>query len=728
MTDIQRELLAAFDAEHREHLDAVRTALSRAAAGGAIDLREVFRRAHSLKGAARAVDMAPVEAIAHALEDLIARVTDGKASLDEPTIGALTEALDLTEALVAAVIHGAPPPDAARIAGIQARLAGGNAPKETIPVPPAVAPEAEPVRDEPLPDYVRVTADGLDALARTVSGIMADVEAQAVLTRRLRALEAEVREIRRGLSSGRGDATARLRDVDQRLRTAARSLSNLVRDQRRQGFALEQSARRARNAVGRLGHVAAETVFGGFGAMVREIAREEGVEVDYRTEGLDLPVDRGVLQALKDPVTHILRNAIGHGAEPAQARTARGRPAAMTLTLSAAIRAGRLQIRVRDDGRGPDLRRIEQVALERGLLPPRHPGQPPTAADRLLALVFEPGFSTAGTVDRLSGRGVGLSVVAEAVKARRGSVHLGQAWPHGTDVEIQVPLGTVLQSVLVVEAGGVSYGLPTYGVERLLRLPTEGLTSVSGRPAAWIEIGGRDVIVPIVTLSELLGGSSVSLPVEAGHAKVAVLRRGARRCAVAVEAFHEARPMLVEAIDGFGADRRLVTGAVLLEGETPAPVLDPEGLVDRWIERDSERSGGTLGLPDWRPQVETKPATILVVDDSITTRTLEKSILEAQGYRVLLSVDGIDALQVLRSGDAIVDLVIADVEMPRMDGFALLAAIRNDARLAPLPVIMMTSRAAPEDVRRGLDLGADAYVTKQKFDQRELLATIGQLL
>jgi two-component system chemotaxis sensor kinase CheA len=154
-------------------------------------------------------------------------------------------------------------------------------------------------------------------------------------------------------------------------------------------------------------------------------------------------------------------------------------------------------------------------------------------------------------------------------------------------------------------------------------------------------------------------------------------------------------------------------------------VLSPERLIDHWVRNESRLAAAGLGLAT---EAEQQARTILVVDDSITTRTLEKSILEAQGYQVLLSVDGIDALNVLRSGEAIIDLVIADVEMPRMDGFSLLQAIKTDPRLSALPVILMTSRADPEDVRKGLDLGASAYITKQKFDQRELLATIGQVL
>jgi two-component system chemotaxis sensor kinase CheA len=271
------------------------------------------------------------------------------------------------------------------------------------------------------------------------------------------------------------------------------------------------------------------------------------------------------------------------------------------------------------------------------------------------------------------------------------------------------------------------FGLPAHAVERLLRLRSDALESVEGRPVTRIDLGGQDVVVPVVALAALTGSPNAPLPTEAGHVKAVLIRHGARTCALAVNAFHDVRTMLVSDVQAVGLNE-LVSGTILLEDEMPALVLSPDRLVEHWVRNESGLAASGLGLAQWASEKEQRARTILVVDDSITTRTLEKSILEAQGYDVLLSVDGIDALHALRSGEAMVDLVIADVEMPRMDGFGLLQAIKTDPRLSTLPVILMTSRADPDDVRKGLDLGASAYITKQKFDQRELLATIGQVL
>ncbi|MGO4524573.1 response regulator [Microvirga sp. 2MCAF35] len=739
MTDIRKQLLAAFEAEHREHLQAIRSALDHADGGG-IDLTDVFRRAHSLKGAARAVDLPAVEEVAHQLEALFSQVLDGQQSLDTPTIATVRQNLDLIEDLVADVLKPSEPQAA------QVPVA-----KPEPLAPEATAPKAEvPAHtDTGTGAYLRVAAEQMEELSDSMHQLLAELQADEGIDDTLRQVELEVRGLRRSWdqlhaqvntlsaatqrapdgSGFRGNPSfaPRLRDFDQGLKALFRRLSALSRDRRQSSWSLEQAARQVRDNIDRVSLVSAETVFGAFGHMVREIARKAGRDVNVRSIGLDIQADRQVLQALKDPVMHLLRNAVSHGIEPPEDRLATGKAERAEVTLELASRGGRLVIAIRDDGRGPNLERIEEVAVERGLLQRRSAGHPPPMMDQLLSLVFAPGFSTAGEVDRLSGRGMGLSVVAEAARRLQGSVLMRPRYPHGTEVLLNVPFTAARQPLLLLEAQERMFGLPSHAVVRLLRLPADTLESVEGRPTARIEIGGQDVIVPVVALAALTGSPNAPLPIEAGHVKAVLVRHGPRACALAVDTFHDVRTMLVSDVQAVGLNE-LVSGTVLLENETPALVLSPDKLVEHWVKNEGSLAAGGLGLARWAPEEERRARTILVVDDSITTRTLEKSILEAQGYEVLLSVDGIDALHVLRSGEAIVDLVIADVEMPRMDGFGLLQAVKNDPRLSTLPVILMTSRADPEDVRKGLDLGASAYITKQKFDQRELLATIGQVL
>ena len=738
MTDIRKQLLAAFEVEHREHLQAIRSALDHADRGE-IDLTDVFRRAHSLKGAARAVDLPAVEEVAHHLEALFSQVLDGQRSLDAPAVATVRQNLDLIEDLVADLSKPSEPTSEAPSAPV---------PKPASEEPEPPAPKADGPETGPG-SYLRVAAEQMEDLSDSMHRLLTELQADEGIDDTLRQIEQEIRGLRRGWDqlyaqvNGLGSAARegsntaaarngasfapRLRDFDQGLKSLFRRLSALSRDRRQSRWSIEQAASQVRDNIDRVSLVSAETVFGGFGHMVREIARKAGRDVHVRSIGLDIQVDRQVLQALKDPVMHLLRNAVSHGAEPPEDRIARGKPERAEVTLELASRGGRLAISIRDDGRGPDLRRIEQVAIERGLLQARRPDHPPPMMDQLLALVFTPGFSTAAEVDRLSGRGMGLSVVAEAVRRLQGTVLLRPRFPYGTEVLLNVPFTAARQPLLLLEAEGRMFGMPSHAVERVLRLHSDRLESVEGRPAARIEIGGQDVIVPVVALAALTGSPNAPLPTEAGHVKAVLVRHGSRTCALAVNAFHDVRAMLVSDVQAIGMGE-LVSGTVLLENEMPALVLSPDKLIDHWVRNEGRLAAGGLGLAQWAPEEERRARTILVVDDSITTRTLEKGILEAQGYEVVLSVDGIDALDVLRSGDAIIDLVIADVEMPRMDGFGLLQAIKTDPRLSALPVILMTSRADPEDVRKGLDLGASAYITKQKFDQRELLATIGQVL
>ncbi|WP_406855901.1 response regulator [Alsobacter sp. KACC 23698] len=742
MSDLHAQLLAAFDAEYRDHLAAIRRELARSEHGQGGDIRDAFRRAHSLKGAARAVDLPAIEELAHRLETAFSRALDGEMALDRAGVSVIELGLDAVEAFASEVAAGGSPryPDAA-LAALEDLLAGRAASPAAAASPPAgdepewdEASPRPPAPEGPEPgnvEYLRVSAVQIDELSDAMHRLSDRIRAGDKALEALPRIEAEIAGLRRDLAANRG---ARGRgpsgagEAGRRVEALSRSVLGVRTLHGNAAVAVDQQARRVRDRIDQLSLVTVDTIFGGFGRILRDLARSEGRDVDVQVSGLDLQADRRVLQALKDPVMHVLRNALSHGAEAAQDRVAAGRPAHLSVTLAFRSQAGRLIVTVRDDGRGPDLRRIEEVAIERGLLPRRAADQPAPPADHLLSLVFEPQFSTAPQVDRIAGRGMGLSVVAEAARRLHGHVMLRPGRPRGAEVTISAPLLATRQTLLLARVGARDVGLPTHAVETLLRLPVASLQSVEGRPAARIRTGGQDITVPVVALSALIDAAETPLPVEAGHIKAILLRRGERRCAVAVDMFLDVQTVVVGAAPMQGRDASFVSGAVLLDGDRPALALDPEAIVDQWLRDQASVSGGRFGLADLHAPAERAPATILVVDDSITTRTLEKSILEAQGYRVLLSVDGLDALSRLRSGEALVDLVVADVEMPRMDGFGLLQAIRNDPGLADVPVILMTSRASQEDVRKGLELGARAYITKQNFDQRELLATIGQLL
>ena len=714
MSDLQRELLAAFGAEYKEHVAALRQSFGALGRGAAADLREVFRRAHTLKGAARAVDMLHVEEVAHRLESLCAALLEGTRAADAGVALAVERVLDAVEHHVDARLAGtaSSDDDLAPAHAALDRLTDETRDGAAVPVPVETPPAAPPPDAEAGTEQtavMTVSATQVDAVRETFATLAGEIGAQEAALAAWHEIARDVETLRRGLGA---DRSHDLRALD----LLRRQIAVFGREQRRGAFAVDQAQERVAQAVKDLSLVPIGRVFGDFPRMVRDVARAEGVEVVWAQSGFDILADRRLLQALKDPVLHLLRNAVGHGRETAAARAAAGKPPALHIALGCGVAGGEIEIDVDDDGPGPDLARIEAAARRRGLLP-AHDVAP--AADRLLALVFEPGFSTAAAVDRLSGRGMGLSVVAEAVRGAGGVCSLRPRSPHGTRVKVRLPAPSLLQSIVLVEAGGAVYGLPARNVHAVVRLLPAELHRTGSDVAAWISMDGRSELLPILSLGDLLGVHSQAGSSDAPLA-VAVLKTNDQLLALAVDGLRDARPMLVEQIDALGSSAAFAAGASLLDGGEPVVVLDPEGLRMR---------GAHAGRLQLAPAAAARTEhLILVVDDSLTTRTLEKSILEANGYRVKLCLDGLDALDTLRAGDLLVDLILADVEMPRLDGFGLLAAVRADARFADIPVIMMTSRAAPEDVRRGLELGANAYVTKQNFDGRELLTLIGQLL
>jgi two-component system chemotaxis sensor kinase CheA len=328
---------------------------------------------------------------------------------------------------------------------------------------------------------------------------------------------------------------------------------------------------------------------------------------------------------------------------------------------------------------------------------------------------------------------MGLSIVAEAARSLGGSARMAPAGPHsGTMVEIAVPLSVARQTALLLGFGEDVVALPTAAVPRLLRVPLAAIEPLGGQMCVRTQGGASTRTAPVAVLGALLGLGSDALPVHDGHVKLAVIRGGpgAQPLALAVDRFHDVRRFLSHSAEIIGLDTDIVAGFVMIDSETPTPLLSPDGLVARWSKR-----GGWAGAvaPDGAlPDDGRCSRTILVADDSITSRTLEKSILEAHGYRVITAVDGLEALEMMQTyrgqGTDRVDMVLADIEMPRMDGFTLLQAMKGDPDLAAIPVIIMTSREGPDDVRRGLDLGAAAYIAKQSFDQQDLLGAIGRLL
>jgi two-component system chemotaxis sensor kinase CheA len=333
-------------------------------------------------------------------------------------------------------------------------------------------------------------------------------------------------------------------------------------------------------------------------------------------------------------------------------------------------------------------------------------------------LIFQPGFSTAKAITDLSGRGMGLSVVYEAVSRLQGEVRAVPKAGPGTRMVMSVPLSISTHRLLLVSGQGQTFAIPSSGIQRLIRIKLTDVETVEGKPLIVWE--GQSV--PLVSLAQLLGiGGESDFTVEGKLLSLMILKSGNRRLAVAVDAFVAEREAIIKNLDSPVSGISILGGGIVLEDGSVAMVLNTGELIESFkpIYAPPKAMSGDAKAVE-------KTSTVLVVDDSFTARTLQKSILEVHGFNVIVAIDGTEALSKLRSEE--IDLVISDIQMPRMDGLALLQEMKKDERFGKLPVILVTSMNRTEDQERGLALGADAYLVKQRFDHQTLLETIRQLL
>jgi two-component system chemotaxis sensor kinase CheA len=464
----------------------------------------------------------------------------------------------------------------------------------------------------------------------------------------------------------------------------------------------------------------AQTVFGAFGAMVRNLAEEEGKQIEFAADGLEVQADRLVLQALKDPVMHLLRNAVSHGVEKPHERMSAGKVPAGEIRLRIESRGDRLRTTVEDDGKGLDTRALAQEAVQHGLMTKQ--AAEAATAEALTRIIFHAGVSTSKAVTQLAGRGLGLSIVAQAVTALHGDVRVRHHPKRGTRFIITVPLTISTQNILLVEERDQRLAIPVAAIDQLLRFRPRDVHYVNGTETIVV----NEDPVPLARLGSLLQlpekedrGETLGSD-ERSMYQAVVLSSGDDRVAVIVDQLLDEREALIKESGLPRSIAGLSAGAIPLEDGSVAVMLN----VGRLLQRHSS-SGAAVRIVVPEKMDEKKPR-LLVVDDSITTRSMEKSILEANGYEVSVAVDGVEALQAIRAN--VPQLIISDINMPRMDGFQLLEKLKSDPATSQIPVILVTSLERPEEQEKGLALGADAYILKRKFDQRELLQIVRQII
>jgi two-component system chemotaxis sensor kinase CheA len=734
-TDIKTRLLATFRVEAEEHLQAITTHLMALERGlppaeARVVVETTFREVHTLKGAARSVSLMDIETLCQACESVLSRITREQLGLSRPILNGLQEAIDGVARLVA----GRRDPIAAReiVERLEraAELAAEKAePAVETEVPPADA-AAEPAGPGPAQiDTIRLATAKLDALLFQAEDLLSPKLAAGERVREARALVDQVAGFRTALDrvpAARPLALATRRDgqvsdlraaPDSDLRSleaqARGMLDRLVRDQR----AIARTIDGLQEEMRRIRMMPASTILDLFPRMVRDLARDQGKEVEWVAQGTDLEVDRKVLEGVKEPLIHLVRNAVDHGIEAPPARAHAGKaPRGRVAVTFSSLEGGRIEICVEDDGSGLDPAQVREAAVRLRLLSPQD-AQGLTDQEAL-DLVYRSGLSTSPIITDLSGHGLGLAIVKERAERLGGQISLATRAGAGTTVRMILPAAIATFRGLLVQAGGQSFLLPTEAVERAIRVVSGEAESVEGREM--IRWNGRPL--SLARLGWLLGLPDRDDETEPGrtHHPCVIMRFGEERVGLLVQEILEEQEVLVKELRPPLVRVRNVAGAGLLGTGQVVLILRPADLFK------SVRQSPRPAAPSAAVEERDHQMVILVVDDSITTRTMEKNLLEAAGYQVRVAVDGSDAWRLLKSEQF--DLVVSDVDMPRMDGFDLTARIRGDRKLAELPVVLVTALESREDKERGIEVGANAYLIKSTFDQSNLLEIIRRLV
>ncbi|MBC3495941.1 hybrid sensor histidine kinase/response regulator [Pseudomonas sp. SWRI100] len=720
-------------------------------------LEACMRAAHSLKGAARIVGVDAGVSVAHVMEDCLVAAQEGRLRLSAEHIDALLQGTDLLMRIATPGDAGAQATLPVFLAQMASLLDPGAAPASlpmamampsptapvpTLPVEPlpmAPEPMEVDVELEPAPRrkagkragegaerVLRVTADRLNSLLDLSSKSLVETQRlkpYLATLQRLKRMHGQGMQALDGLrmqleDSGQSSEVLEALAQTQRLLVETQQiLQQQAADLDEFGWQASQRAQLLYDTALACRMRPFADVLAGQSRMVRDLGRSLGKPVRLVIEGEKTQVDRDVLEKLEAPLTHLLRNAVDHGIELPERRLLAGKAQEGVIRLRASHQAGMLSLELIDDGAGIDLERLRSAIVERAMSPADTVARMSEA--ELITFLFLPGFSLRDKVTEVSGRGVGLDAVQHMIRELRGSIELTQLAGQGCRFHLQVPLTLSVVRSLVVEVGGEAYAFPLAHIERTLEVTAEQIVQIEGRQHFWHE--GRHI--GLVAASQLLNRPAGQA--DESSLRVVVIREREQLYGVAVERLIGERVLVVMPLDPrLGKVQDISSGALLDDGSVVL-IVDVEDLlrsVEKLLstgslERIERGNSGTRGLARKR---------ILVVDDSLTVRELQRKLLGNRGYEVAVAVDGMDGWNALRGEDF--DLLITDIDMPRMDGIELVTLVRRDQRLQSLPVMVVSYKDREEDRRRGLDAGADYYLAKASFHDDALLDAVVELI
>jgi two-component system, chemotaxis family, sensor kinase CheA len=730
--DFQKRLLATFKVETREHLTALSAGLIELEQAAEQEKRQkiletVFREAHSLKGAARSVNMAGIESLSHALESVFAAFKREECAPSAALFDLLHRTIDTIDTQLLSIETGQNTAAKARARELIASLAKAvkGAPASAPPPvpPPAEYRENTPPEKPAGPDTVRIPASKLDVLLHQVEEMVT-----AKLTLRQRAAELDeinaalaawekewkktrpaVRRLRKmqqapaggGLSVADAGQLGKLLTFSDWSHAAVKSLERQVHTMAKalalDRYTLNGMVDNLLDDMKEVLMLPCATVLEVLPRMVRELARDYGKDAELVIAGEAVEIDKRILEELKDPLIHLVRNCIDHGIEMPAQRQRLDKPERGRISVTVTLKeSSRVEMVIADDGAGIDTVRVADVVVQQGLVSQDEASR--LERDELLGLVFASGISTAPLITDISGRGLGLAIVREKVEKLGGTVTVASEPRHGTTFRMMLPLTLSTYRGMLVRLGDQTFIVPAAAVERVARIAGAALRTVENRETVELD------------------GSPLSF---AWLADILHLPRTERNGDDGILAEQE---ILVKGLGPQLTRVRNIAGATVLGTGKVATILHLGDLVKSAV----KGAGVAAGAARPAEKGEAPRKSVLIVEDSITARTLLKNILETAGYRTSTAMDGIDALTQLRTET--IDLVVSDVDMPRMNGFELTAQIRGSREFADLPLVLVTSLDSREDRERGIEVGANAYIVKSSFDQSNLLEVVKRLL
>jgi two-component system, chemotaxis family, sensor histidine kinase and response regulator WspE len=696
-------------------------------------IESMMRAAHSLKGAARIIGLEPAVRVAHAMEEVFVAAGKGAFTVRPEHADVLLAGIDFLGSIARADDALIPDgPWTERANQLVARLAAVLAAPASSPVSSPAGPAAfTPTAFESADRVVRVSADSLTRLVGLagesliesrqlrpfIDGLLALRSTQVKLCNTIAALE-EQRHDRgdREAAASQAAMLATLRDQ------ADTVLSGLTRHcEEFEGF-----AGRNEDLSSRLHHEVLTSRMRpladgirGFPRMVRDVSRSLGKQVRLDVRGDQTGVDRDILEKLEAPLSHLIRNALDHGIEPPDRREAAGKPPTGTILLEARHRAGMLQITITDDGAGIDIGHIRARALALGIV--AHQVADRLTETELLEFLFLPGFSTKHVVTEISGRGVGLDVVQTMVKAVGGSVRVTTQSGRQAVFTLQLPITMSVIRALLVDIGGEPYAFPLTRIDQILSCSHADIRTLEGRQ--YVDRDG--VSIGLVLAAQVLDVELSPAPAVGESLPVVVISDRGQKFGMIVSGFLGERDLDVRPLDPRLGKVPDISSASLLENGNPVLIVDVDDLV-RSI--DGLLTGRHLTRVEFARMAERarRRKRVLVVDDSITVRELERHLLQSRGFDVDVAVDGMDGWNAIRGGQY--DLVVSDVDMPRLDGIGLVSLIKADPVRRGIPIVIVSYKDREEDRLRGLEAGANRYLTKTSFHDETFLHTIIDLI